>query len=58
MKTLDTACKKHVQQHISHIIIRKAIVDRCALEACEAISKAYVSTCPHQKRRVFNELNF
>ena len=58
MKTLNTACKKHVQQHLSHIIIRKAIVDRCALEAFEAISKAYVSTCPHQKRRVFNELNF
>ena len=33
-------------------------MDRCALEACEAISKAYVSTCPHQKRRVFNELHF
>ena len=47
-----------MQQHLSHIIFRLSILDRCALEACRAISKAYVFTCPHQKRGIFKTTRF
>ena len=47
-----------MQQHLSHIIFRLSILDRCALEACRTISKTYVFTCPHQKRGIFKTTRF